>query len=320
LAAIKTVPGLENAQVTRLGYAVEYDFFQPTQLYPWLESKQAEGLFLAGQVNGTTGYEEAAVQGFVAGVNAARKIRGEDFFVLNRGEAYIGVLVDDLVSKGTIEPYRMFTSRAEYRLLLRQDNADLRLSGYGHQLGLVQEVTHARVQKKKTEIAKAIEALRSSVVSPDEINDKLRAVGTMPLDEHESLLKILRRPEVALKDLCGLGRLELWENWHDRFWQQIAEQVEIEVKYEGFIARQKNAVERFENSESRRLPINIDYMALTALSKEAREKLHRLRPISFGQAERISGISPADIGALLVYLKKGFPTVSRETEAVFESD
>lgn len=318
VAAIRTVPGLENAQVVRTGYAVEYDFFQPTQLHPWLEAKLVENLFLAGQVNGTTGYEEAAAQGFMAGVNAALKCRGAEPFVLSRSEAYIGVLIDDLVTKGTIEPYRMFTSRAEHRLLLRQDNADLRLSKYGFELGLLNRDFYERVQFKQEQIAKTLEALRAVIVNPTEVNDRLLALGSTPLEQHESLLKLLRRPQVALKDLEGLGRLELWQHEGDSLWGQIAEQVEIEVKYEGFVSREKSAIDRIEHLDGKRLPQNFDYMKLVALSLEAREKLNRVRPASFGQASRISGISPADMAVLLVYAKKGFASVSRETEEQFE--
>ncbi|NUO79332.1 tRNA uridine-5-carboxymethylaminomethyl(34) synthesis enzyme MnmG [candidate division KSB1 bacterium] len=313
VAAIHTVPGLENAQVVRTGYAVEYDFFQPTQLHPWLEAKKVENLFLAGQVNGTTGYEEAAVQGFMAGVNAVLKCRGEEPFVLSRSEAYIGVLIDDLVTKGTIEPYRMFTSRAEHRLLLRQDNADLRLSKHGHALGLIDEAFYGEVKLKQVQIAKTIEALRAIIVSPSDVNDKLFALGSSPLEEHENLLKLLRRPQVALQDLRDFGRLALWENWDRGEWQKVAEQVEIEVKYEGFISRERAAIDRADHLDGKRLPVLLDYMKLTGLSLEAREKLNRIRPASFGQARRISGISPADITALLVYAKKGFSSVSRET-------
>jgi len=317
-AAIRTIPGLEQVQITRMGYAVEYDFFQPTQLYPWLESKKISHLFFAGQVNGTTGYEEAAVQGFMAGVNAALKSRGEAPFILSRSEAYIGVLIDDLVTKGTIEPYRMFTSRAEYRLLLRQDNADLRLSKYGRRLGLLSEAQYLTVERKQQVVTETMAALREIQVEPAEINDRLRERGTTPIQQKESLLKLLRRAEISLPDLRGLGRLELWENWLDSFWQKVAEQVETEVKYAGFIDRQREAIARFENLEDKRLPHNLDYSKLIALSTEAREKLNRIKPTSFGQAARISGVSPADITALLVYAKKGFKHVSRETPAEIE--
>ena len=315
IAAIRTVPGLENVQVTRVGYAVEYDYFQPTQLYPWLESKKISHLFLAGQVNGTTGYEEAAVQGFMAGVNAALKYGGDEPFILNRSEAYIGVLIDDLVTKGTIEPYRMFTSRAEYRLILRQDNADLRLAHYGKKLGLLDGSFSKEVEFKKNEIIKTIAALSSVYVEPSEINEKLNEAGTSPIQQKESLLKLLKRPEVTLESLLGLGRLELWQHWSEYRWQQIAQQVEIEVKYEGFIDRQKSAVERAEYLERKSLPVDIDYVGLNALSSEAREKLNKIKPASFGQASRISGVSPADMNALLIYAKKGFPSVSRETHS-----
>ncbi|MCI0695340.1 tRNA uridine-5-carboxymethylaminomethyl(34) synthesis enzyme MnmG [candidate division KSB1 bacterium] len=321
IKAIHTIPGLENVQVTRTGYAVEYDYFPPTQLHPWLETKRVANLFFAGQVNGTTGYEEAAVQGFMAGVNAVLKVRGEEPFVLSRSEAYIGVLIDDLVTKGTIEPYRMFTSRAEYRLLLRQDNADLRLMPYGHRLGLIDDATHENLEWKQSGINETIAALRQIHVRPDEINELLRAKRTQPIPQNESLQKILRRPEIALSDLHGFGRLELWEKWNEKLWQSIAEQVEIEIKYEGFIARERESIERFERLEDKRLPLHIEYRNLKALSAEAREKLHKLRPASVGQAARISGVSPADVSALLVYLRRGFSSsnggeeanVSRET-------
>jgi tRNA uridine 5-carboxymethylaminomethyl modification enzyme len=325
IKAIHTIPGLENAQVTRTGYAVEYDYFPPTQLQPWLETKRVANLFFAGQVNGTTGYEEAAVQGFMAGVNAALKVRGDTPFVLSRSEAYIGVLIDDLVTKGTSEPYRMFTSRAEYRLLLRQDNADLRLMPHGHRLGLIDDATHQNLQNKKRGIDATIAALRETHVRPDEINDLLRAKGTQPISQNESLQKILRRPEIRLSDLRGFGRLELWEKLHDRLWQHIAEQVEIEVKYQGFIERERESIERFERLEEKKLPHDVDYRKLTALSAEAREKLNKLRPASVGQAARISGVSPADISVLLIHLRRGFSQpkenwdVSRETHEAYET-
>jgi len=323
IKAIHTIAGLENVQVTRTGYAVEYDYFPPTQLHPSLETKRVANLFFAGQVNGTTGYEEAAVQGFMAGVNAVLKTRGEEPFVLNRSEAYIGVLIDDLVTKGTIEPYRMFTSRAEYRLLLRQDNADLRLMPHGHCLGLIDDATQQNLQNKKRGIENTMAALRETYVRPEEINELLRTKNTPPISQNENLQKILRRPEIQLSDLAGLGRLELWEKWDDRLWQNIAEQVEIEVKYAGFIERERESIERFERLEEKKLPLHVDYRKLTALSAEAREKLNKLRPASIGQAARISGISPADITVLLMHLRRGFNdhdgAVSRETNAEFET-
>jgi tRNA uridine 5-carboxymethylaminomethyl modification enzyme len=318
IKAIHTIPGLEKTQVTRTGYAVEYDYFPPTQLHPWLETKRAANLFFAGQVNGTTGYEEAAVQGFMAGVNAVLKARGEEPFVLNRSEAYIGVLIDDLVTKGTIEPYRMFTSRAEYRLLLRQDNADLRLMPYGHRFGLIDDATYRNLQQKQRGIAETIAALREIYVRPEEINGLLQAKGTQPIPQNENLQKILRRPEIRLSDLRGFGRLEIWERWNEKLWQSLAEQVEIEIKYEGFIKRERQAIERFERLEDKKLPLHIDYRNLKALSAEAREKLNKLHPASVGQAARISGVSPADVTALLIYLRKGLS--SGKDESIIDNE
>lgn len=316
LAAIRTIRGLEQVHVTRTGYAVEYDFFPPTQLLPTFEAKKISNLYLAGQICGTTGYEEAAVQGFHAGVNAARKIRGEQPFVLARSEAYIGVLVDDLVTKGTQEPYRMFTSRAEYRLVLRQDNADLRLMDYGHQLGLISREQREILNKKREAIAANIEKLKRTFVDPDKANPILNKKGATPILQNECLAKLLRRPEIELIDLIDLADFEiLHNNEKNGFWRAVAQQVEIEIKYEGFIKREAEAIEKFQRLEEKRIPMDIEYQNMGALSAEAREKLSNFRPISIGQASRISGVSPADITALLVYLRRHAPGVSRETAA-----
>ena len=313
LEGIRTVPGLERAKVTRLGYAVEYDFFPPTQIQPSMETKRIKNLFFAGQINGTTGYEEAACQGFMAGVNAVLALRGEEPFVLDRSEAYIGVLIDDLVTKGTIEPYRMFTSRAEHRLLLRQDNADLRLMHYGYKLGLIPKEDYERVQLKKRRIAESIEALRQVRVEPNDVNSVLRRCGSAEISEKESLYNLLKRPELELSHVRGLARVPLLEEWHDAEWRKVREQVEIEIKYEGFIRRQEQQAERLRELDAKRIPASLDYHKITALSAEAREKLSQVRPTSVGQASRISGVSPADISVLLIHLKKQSRDVSRET-------
>jgi len=278
---VHSIPGMESAQIMRYGYAVEYDFVPPTQLWPSLETKAVEGLFLAGQINGTSGYEEAAAQGIMAGINAARKLQGREPLVLGRHEAYIGVLIDDLVTKGTDEPYRMFTSLAEYRLLLRQDNADRRLMKYGRQNGLVPASQWQRLQRKEA----AIRALRAYL-------DTHRRGGL-------TLTRLLRRPGVTVAELAA----------DDPALRQLAadpeacEQVEIEVKYEGYFERQRQQVERFRRWEDRRIPAWLDYGAIPELRAEAREKLSAVRPLSVGQASRIGGISPADISILLVYLE-----------------
>ncbi len=302
LEGIRTIRGLEKVKVTRFGYAVEYDFFDPTQLSFTLETRLVQNLFFAGQINGTTGYEEAACQGFMAGVNAVLKIRGEEPFVLTRAESYVGVLIDDLVSKGTIEPYRMFTSRAEYRLLLRQDNTDLRLAKYGHALGLIGDDVYARVQLKQKRIRAALASLLHATVAPDECNPRLKKIGSSLISERVPAQGLLRRPEVKLEHLRGLIDLPIYTNWDDPEWEAVREQVEIEVKYEGFIRKQQDQVEKFDNLESKRVPPDFDYAGIKALSAEGKEKLLSVRPPTIGQASRISGVSPADISVLLVYL------------------
>ncbi len=295
---IRTIPGLEHVEIMRPGYAIEYDFIYPTQLKPSLESKQIEGLFFAGQINGTSGYEEAAAQGLIAGINAAQYLRGEKPLILSRDEAYIAVLIDDLVTKGTKEPYRLFTSRAEYRLLLRFDNADLRLTKYGYKVGLISKDRYERVLIKEKAIKREIERLKNTKIPPtNKVNEWLRAHGSSPIQNPTTLDKLLKRPEIKYKDL-----FEIDENIKETP-EDIGYQVEIEVKYEGYINRQKSQVEQFRRMEDKKIPDDINYEEIKGLKKEAIEKLSKIRPISLGQASRISGVTPSDIDVLLIYLE-----------------
>ncbi|MFQ6091526.1 MAG: tRNA uridine-5-carboxymethylaminomethyl(34) synthesis enzyme MnmG [bacterium] len=296
--ALHTVPGLERAAIIRPGYAIEYDFLPPTQIYPWLETKRVRNLFLAGQINGTSGYEEAAAQGLMAGINAVLKLRGEEPFVLKRSEAYIGVLIDDLVTKGTKEPYRMFTSRAEHRLLLRQDNADQRLMEYGYHFGLIPEGVFDTCRKRLRMIGREQERLERTFVTPERANRVLTPLGKGEISQPQSLFQLLRRPEIRYGDLSRICPGE------DNLPDEVRERVEIEVKYEGYIRRQIDQVRRMERMEDRRIPQGLDYSSIQALSSEAREKLQEVEPLSIGQAARISGVTPADISILLVYLEK----------------
>lgn len=314
--AIRTVKGLEHVRVTKLGYAVEYDFFPPTQLLPSLQTRRVAGLFFAGQINGTTGYEEAAVQGLMAGINAVRFGCDEAPLVLDRSEAYIGVLIDDLITKGTIEPYRMFTSRAEHRLLLRQDNADLRLMEHGRRLGLIDDETYGKLELKRRGIAAMLEFLQQTWVGPEQVNDMLVACGSTALRQKENLRNLLKRPEVRLDELLRLvSRPADILAITPALRAAIEEQVEIEVKYEGFLRREREQVEKLKRMEDKKLPADFDFGAIGSLSAEARQKLAQVRPATIGQASRISGVSPADITALLIYLARGQKSVSRETSS-----
>ena len=298
-AMYRTVPGLENCRIVRNAYAIEYDCINPVQLKPSLEFKKIKGLFSGGQFNGSSGYEEAAAQGLVAGINAAMYLKGEEPLILDRSESYIGVLIDDLVTKETKEPYRMMTSRAEYRLLLRQDNADLRLSKYGYRVGLISKERYDWVEKKEQLIADEIKRLDSVHVGANsKVQELLEQYGSVPLNTGTSLSELIRRPELCYEMLAPIDpdRVELPE--------EVIEQININIKYDGYIKRQIKQVEHFKKLEKKRIPEDFDYDDVGSLRLEARQKLKLYKPISIGQASRISGVSPADISVLLVYMEQ----------------
>lgn len=305
IAMVHSISGMENARIIRPGYAIEYDFVNPLELTPSLETKRVAGLFFAGQINGTSGYEEAAAQGLMAGINAVRQVRGEEPVILDRSQAYIGVLIDDLVTKGTREPYRLFTSRAEYRLLLREDNADLRLREIGHRIGLVDRQTWEQFTEKKTRIEQSISRLNSERIRPTgQVNDALAQLGSVSLKQPQSLADMLRRPEIDLAALARLAKQADLTFAIDLENLPFKEVIELQVKYEGYIRRQEEQVARFKKLERTLLPSDMAYAGLPGLSNEVVEKLNAVQPLSLGQASRISGMTPAAISVLQVHLKK----------------
>lgn len=297
LGILRSIPGLEKVEMMRTGYAIEYDAVIPTQLWPSLETKVIDGLFTAGQINGTSGYEEAAGQGIIAGINAARKVQDKEPVIIGRSQGYIGVMIDDLVTKGTNDPYRLLTSRAEYRLLLRHDNADLRLTPLGYEIGLITEERFKQFERKKELVELEADRLRTTKVKPDDMNNMLEEAGSTPMVHGADALSLLRRPEVTYAHLESVvpSPYELTD--------EMKEQVEISVKYAGYIEKQLLQVERLNKMEKKRIPSDIDYSDVRGLASEAKQKLDVIRPLSIGQASRIAGVTPADISILLVYLE-----------------
>lgn len=295
---IRTIPGLEDCKIIRYAYAIEYDAIYPTQLWPTLETKLVEGLFTAGQINGTSGYEEAAGQGLMAGINASLKIQNKEPLILRRNEAYLGVLIDDLVTKGTKEPYRLLTSRAEYRLLLRHDNADLRLREYGYKIGLINEDRYQKFSNKRKSIEQEIERLKLIRITPkDNVNKYLESINSSHLRDGISAYELLKRPEIKYNNVLNIIEEDNALN------SDIVEQIEIQIKYEGYVRKALQQVEKMQKLEEKKLPTNIDYNLIPNLALEARQKLNEIKPLTIGQAQRISGVNPADISILLIYLE-----------------
>ena len=299
--ALRAVKGFEKVKFFRPGYAIEYDYFPPTQLTHSLETKLVSGLYFAGQINGTTGYEEAASQGLMAGINASLKVREEDSFILKRNEAYIGVLIDDLITKGTEEPYRMFTSRAEYRTLLRQDNADIRLTPKGHALGIASEKRLRRMEEKLSKAESFVEFFRTQSVKPEEANPVLESKGSALIRQSDKMFKVFSRPNIGIEDVLKFVAVEDYIN-QNNLDREVIEQAEIQVKYSGYIAKEKNNADKLTRLEYVKIPMGFDYSQIKSMSYEAREKLEKVQPTTVAQASRISGVSPNDISVLLVYM------------------
>jgi len=299
--ALRSVEGFEKVKFFRPGYAIEYDYFPPTQLKHTLETKLVEGLYFAGQINGTTGYEEAASQGMMAGINAALKVKEQDPLILRRDEAYIGVLIDDLITKGTEEPYRMFTSRAEYRTLLRQDNADFRLTPKSYEIGLASEKRLRRMEQKFNESEKMVNFFKETSVSPEEANPILEAKGSSPMVQSDKMFKVFSRPQIDLDDFKKFDKVKEYISGNDLD-KEIIEQAEIQVKYSGYIEKERNNAEKLTRLEDIKIPENFDYYKIKSMSIEAKQKLSKIRPVTISQASRISGVSPADISVLLIYM------------------
>lgn len=301
--ALQSIPGFEKAKMFRPGYAIEYDYFPPTQLYPTLETKNLQYLYFAGQINGTTGYEEAACQGLMAGINAHLKINNQEPFILKRSEAYIGVLIDDLVNKGTDEPYRMFTSRAEYRILLRQDNADIRLAEHAYRFGLIDEARYAMVVAKQRHADEILKFMSKTAADPEEVNEVLHSLESAPVSQKVKLEGLLLRPQVHLTDLRKGSKV--LDEFLLAFDEPTCEQAEINLKYASYIAKEKEMADKMNDIDAIYMKEDFDYWSITSLSKEAREKLSAVKPATLGQASRISGVTPSDIGILMVYINKG---------------